>query len=331
MNILITGGAGFIGSHLSDLLLASGHQVTAFDNLSTGNKSNIEHLLVNPDFQLVKGNILNSNDLRKPVAKADLVYHLAAAVGVRYVIDNPVATLETNTRGTANVLNAARDHGGKKVVLASSSEVYGRSPNLPYREDDVLSLGPTSVPRWGYACSKMLDEFLALAHSKESGLPVVTLRLFNTVGRRQQGSYGMVLPRMVEQCLGDQLITVYGDGSQTRCFAHVGDVTKALMDIAEVPEAEGQVFNLGNDAEITINDLAGLIKNSLNSGSIIQHVPFESVYGPDFQDIPRRVPDINKIKRYIDYDPRTDLRQVISELAADIARVDSMKIRSSSN
>ena len=331
MNILVTGGAGFIGSHLSDLLLASGHQVTAFDNLSTGNESNIEHLLANPDFRLVKGDILNSNDLQEPVAKADLVFHLAASVGVRYVIDNPVATLETNTRGTANLLNAARDHGGKKVVLASSSEVYGRSPNLPYREDDVLSLGPTSVPRWGYACSKMLDEFLALAHWKESGLPVVILRLFNTVGPRQQGSYGMVLPRMVEQCLGDQPITVYGDGSQTRCFAHVGDVTKALMDIAQVTEAEGQVFNLGNDAEITINDLADLIKNSLNSVSIIQHVPFESVYGPDFQDIPRRVPDINKIKGYIDYDPRTDLRQVISELAADIDRGDAMKIESRSN
>lgn len=327
MNILITGGAGFIGSHLSDLLLASGHQVTAFDNLSTGNERNIEHLMANSDFRLVKGDILNSSDLAGPVAQADLIYHLAASVGVRYVIDNPVTTLETNTRGTANLLTAAREKGGKKVVLASSSEVYGRNPNLPFREDDVLSLGPTSVPRWGYACSKMLDEFLALAHWKESGLPVVILRLFNTVGPRQQGSYGMVLPRMVEQCLGNQPVTVYGDGSQTRCFAYVGDVTKALMEIAVVSEAEGQVFNLGNDAEITINDLAELIKKSLKSGSTINHVPFESVYGSDFQDIPRRVPDISKIKRYINYDPRTELTQVISELAADINHRNSMKIK----
>lgn len=331
VNILITGGAGFIGSHLADRLLASGHQVTALDNLATGSEGNLAHLLPNPDFQLVKADILNPEDLEGPVADSDLIYHLAAAVGVRYVIDNPIATLETNTRGTANVLKAARAQGGKKVVLASSSEVYGRSPKLPYREDDVLSLGPTSVPRWGYACSKMLDEFLALAYWKESGLPVVILRLFNTVGSRQKGSYGMVLPRMVEQCLSGKPVTVYGDGSQTRCFTYVGDITKAMADIVEVPEAEGQVFNLGNDNEIAINQLADLIRKSLNSSSTITHVPFESVYGPDFQDVPRRVPDISKIKRYIQYDPQTELTLVISEIAADLGHGLPIEMKGGSN
>jgi len=318
VNILITGGAGFIGSHLASRLLASGHQVTALDNLATGSQENLAHLLSDPNFRLVKADILNAEELEGPVADSDIIYHLAAAVGVRYVIDNPISTLETNTRGTANLLKVARDNGGKKVVLASSSEVYGRSPNLPYKEDDVLSLGPTSVPRWGYACSKMLDEFLALSYWKESGLPVVILRLFNTVGPRQKGRYGMVLPRMVEQCLNDQPVTVYGDGSQTRCFTHVSDITKAMAEIVEVPEADGQVFNLGNDDEITINDLADLIIDSLNSSSTVTHVSFESVYGSDFQDIPRRVPDISKIKRYICYEPQTELKLVISEIAADL-------------
>lgn len=318
MNILITGGAGFIGSHLSDRLLADGNRVTALDNLATGNESNVAHLLPNPNFKLVRADILNPQELEEPVAGSDLIYHLAAAVGVRYVIDNPIATLETNTRGTANLLKAALDQGGKKVILASSSEVYGRSLNLPFREDDVLSIGPTNVPRWGYASSKMLDEFLALAYWKESGVPVVILRLFNTVGARQKGSYGMVLPRMVQQCISDQPVTVYGDGSQTRCFTYVGDVTQAMVDISKVPEAEGEVFNLGNDNEISINELADLIKASLNSSSTITHVSFDSVYGSDFQDIPRRVPDISKIKSYIQYDPRTELTLVISEIAADL-------------
>ena len=331
MKILITGGAGFIGSHLAERLLASGHQVTALDNLVTGNEDNLAHLLRNPDFKLVKGDILNPADLDGPVADSDLIYHLAAAVGVRYVLDNPVTTLETNTRGTANLLQAASEHGGKKVVLASSSEVYGRSPNLPYREDDVLSLGPTNIPRWGYACSKMMDEFLALAYWKQHELPVVILRLFNTVGPRQKGSYGMVLPRMVEQCLGDQPITVYGDGSQTRCFTYVGDITKAMTDIAEVPEAEGQVFNLGSDNEIAIGTLADLIRDSLKSSSSITHVPFESVYGSDFQDIPRRVPDISKIKRYINYDPQTELSLMISEIAADLVRSLSIETKGRGN
>ena len=331
MNILITGGAGFIGSHLAELLLTSGHQVTAFDNLSTGNTDNLENLSNHPNFTMIRGDILNPEDLAEPVGTAELVYHLAASVGVRYVLDNPVSALEINTQGTSNLMKAARDTGGKKVVLASSSEVYGRSSNLPYREDDVLSLGPTSVPRWGYACSKMLDEFLALAHRKESNLPVIVLRLFNTVGPRQSGSYGMVIPRMVAQCLNNQPVTVYGDGSQTRCFGYVGDVAQAMIDIANSPEAEGEVFNLGNDVEISILALAELIKETLNSTSPIELVPFESVYGSDFQDIPRRIPDLNKIKKYIEYDPNTDLSQIIKGIADQLNKNNPVDSRGQSH
>jgi UDP-glucose 4-epimerase len=305
--------------------------VTVFDNFATGSERNLAHRKGVSNFNLVQGNILDVESLYGPMADADLVYHLAASVGVRYIIDNPVATLETNAHGTANVLRASLANGGKKVVLASSSEVYGRSPNVPYSEDDVLSLGPTSVPRWGYACSKMFDEFLAMAHWAESDLPVVILRLFNTVGPRQSGSYGMVLPRMVSQCLAGDPVTVYGDGRQTRCFAYVGDVTQAMTQIADVPEAEGQVFNLGNDVEITINELAESVRKTLSSSSPIEFVPFESVYGPDFQDIPRRVPDLRKIKNYIDYDPTTSLDRVIIEIADELRQHNSVEIEGRPN
>ena len=314
---LITGGAGFIGSHLSERLVGSGHQVVVLDNLSTGIEANIGHLLANDRFSYINGSVLDEGLLSKLVGEADVVYHLAAAVGVKFVVEHLVETLEVNTRGTEIVLRAAQQQGGKKVVLASTSEVYCKNNTFPHREDDDLAIGPTSVGRWGYASSKILDEFLALAYHKEKGLAVVILRIFNTVGPRQSARYGMVLPRFVSQALLGEPITVYGNGEQTRCFAYVGDVVKAMIDIGEVAGAEGEVFNLGGDREIAINSLAALVKETLGSNSPIQHEPYDSAYGSEFAEIHRRVPDISKIKQHIDYHPCTDLAWLIREIARE--------------
>jgi UDP-glucose 4-epimerase len=315
MKILITGGAGFIGSHLAQRFLSLGHHVIALDNLSTGHLDNIKHLLPYPHFRFVEGDVLDKGALKPLIEEADLIYHLAAAVGVKFVVDHLIGTLETNVQGTENVLRLAHHCGGKKVVLASTSEVYGKSQSVPYKEDADSVLGPTSIGRWGYACSKALDEFLALAYYKEQGLPVVILRLFNTVGPRQAGRYGMVVPRFVSQALQGKPITVYGDGLQTRCFTYVGHVVKAMMDIAQVPEGEGQVFNVGSDREVSVNELAALVKETLKSRSPIVHIPYSEVYPLDFEDTYRRVPDISKIQKYIDYQPDTGLAQVIHEVA----------------
>jgi UDP-glucose 4-epimerase len=318
MKVLITGGAGFIGSHLAQTFLSLGHQVIALDNLSTGHHNNLKHLLPDPHFRFVEGNVLDEGALKPLIEEADLIYHLAAAVGVKFVVNHLIGTLETNVQGTESVLRLAHHYSGKKVILASTSEVYGKSLQIPYKEDADSVLGPTSIGRWGYACSKAMDEFLALAYHKEKGLPVVVLRLFNTVGPRQTGHYGMVLPRFVSQGLSGKPITVYGDGTQTRCFTYVGDTMKAMVDIAQVREAEGQVFNVGTDRESSINGLAALVKETLKSESHIMHIPYGEVYGPDFEDMHRRVPDISKLQRFIDYHPNTDLTQVIREVAQSI-------------
>ena len=318
MIALITGGAGFIGSHLAEELLGRGQGVVVFDNVSTGSLSNIEHLHGIPGFEYHRGTILDTDDLARLISQVDMVYHLAAAVGVKYVLENPVTALETNTRGTHNVLKLAQRLGNKKVIITSSSEVYGKSDKLPFQEDDDSVIGPTSIRRWGYACSKALDEFLALAYHREKGLPVVVLRLFNTVGPRQAGGYGMVLPRLVSQALAGDPMTVYGDGDQQRSFTYVRDVVKAIPDIAQAPGAEGHVFNLGSDKEISINGLAGVVRQALKSTSEIIHLSFREVYGEGFEETRRRVPDISKIRRYISYEPNSDLGFIIKEIARSL-------------
>ena len=315
MKALITGGAGFIGSHLAEELLSRGQEVTVMDDLSTGSCSNVAHLQANPGFCFQHGTVLDPCQLSKLVEEADLVYHLAAAVGVRHVMEHPVAALDTNARGTETVLRLAEQHGKKKVVLASSSEVYGKANRMPFREDDDSVLGATTVTRWGYGCSKAFDEFLALAYAWEKGLPVVVLRFFNTIGPRQLGRYGMVVPRFVSQALADEPITVYGDGEQMRSFTYVKDVVKAVADIAEVPGAEGQVCNVGSDREITINGLAELVRAVLNSRSTITHSAFSDVFNTEFDEARRRLPDISKLQGYINYYPNTDLELIIKEIA----------------
>ena len=315
MKILITGTAGFIGSHLADRLLECGHDVVGLDNFSTGSATNVQHLMSNQRFQPVTGSVLDESTLGPLIKEADLVYHLAAAVGVKFVLEHLVETIQTNARGTENVIQFAQESGNTKIILASTSEVYGKSENLPYKEDDNVVMGPTVVGRWGYACTKMLDEFLALAYYKEKGLPVVILRLFNVTGPRQTSRFGMVVPQFVAQCLAGEPITVHGDGTQYRCFSYVGDVVQAMIDISQVPQAEGQVFNLGNDQPITVEALALLVKETLKSSSPIVHVPYSDVHSKDFEDVPCRIPDITKIQGVIDFHPRTDWSRIILEIA----------------
>ena len=289
----------------------------ALDDLSTGNSGNLDGLMTDPGLRFVQGSVLDSDVLGPLIEDADTVFHLAAAVGVQFVVENLIDTLETNIEGTRNVLSLAHRFGSPKVLLASTSEVYGRNPNVPYSEEDSMAIGPSSTGRWGYACSKMLDEFLALAYHKERGLPVVIFRLFNTVGPKQSGRYGMAIPRFVANALENRPVTVHGDGEQTRCFAHVADVVGALTLLADTPEAVGQVYNLGNDDQVSINDLVALIKKSLGSDSPVTHIPYADVYGPDFEDIRHRVPDISKIKKLIDYQPVHDLNKIIQDVAED--------------
>jgi UDP-glucose 4-epimerase len=315
MKVLITGGSGFVGSHLAELLLSKGNSVVALDSLSTGSVRNIEHLQGDDRFQFVKGNILDVGTLEPLIKDADVVYHLAAAVGVKYILEHPVETLTTNVKGTENVLQLAHQHGNKKTILASTSEVYGKGSRFPFSEDDDSVLGPTTTSRWGYACSKAMDEFLGLAYHREMGLPVVIFRLFNTVGPRQTGHYGMVLPTFVQQAIAGDPITVYGDGEQLRCFTYVHDVVQAMVDILEVESVVGEVFNVGSNREISINDLASLVKETLTSDSRIDHIPYERVYSPGFEDMRRRLPDYSKLQSYINYHPNTDLAGIIREIS----------------
>ena len=319
MRALITGGAGFIGSHLAEALLAAGHQVFVIDNLSTGSIQNIEPLKAHAAFKYVVGDITNEPLLAELVDDCDVVFHLAAAVGVKLIVEEPVRTIETNVHGTEVVLK----HANKKkklVIFASTSEVYGKSTDVPFHEDADLVLGPTPKHRWAYACSKATDEFLALAYWKERKLPVVIVRFFNTVGPRQTGRYGMVIPNFVRQALAGQPITVHGDGSQTRSFCHVRDVVGALLRLMDEPRAVGEVFNVGNSQEISIMALAERVRALTASGSPIVTIPYDQAYESGFEDMPRRVPDLSKIHGLVGYEPRTDLDTILADVIDDFRR-----------
>ena len=306
-----------MGSHLAEALLERGYEVICFDNLSTGSQENLDHLLGQGKIEFVEGDIFDQEALETLVAQVDVVFHLAASVGVKLIVDDPVRTIETNIHGTEVVLNIAAKHR-KKVLLTSSSEVYGKLDKIPLSEEDDMLLGPAHHPRWSYACSKAIAEFLALAYNKQHQLPVVIVRLFNTVGPRQSGRYGMVLPRFVKQALTDQPITVYGDGRQVRCFLYVKEAVKALIKLTETETAFGQVVNIGHPSPTTILNLARTVKRLLNSSSEIVFVPYEKVYGPDFEDIRVRVPDIKKARDLIGFDPRVKLEKIIAMTAEHI-------------
>ena len=313
MRSLITGGAGFIGSHLAEALLRQGGTVTIIDDLSTGSIENIEHLKGHPGFSYVIDTIQNRPLMAELVDGADAVYHLAAAVGVRLIIEKPVQTIETNIKGTELVLELAAKKR-RRVLVASTSEVYGKTTTLPFTEDTDTVLGATTKSRWSYACSKAIDEFLALAYWREHKVPVVIVRLFNTVGPRQTGRYGMVIPNFVKQALEGKPITVFGDGTQSRCFTWVGDAVTALIELMQHPDAVGQVFNVGSDNEVSIVDLAHTIKRMTGSPSEVVLVPYEEAYEQGFEDMRRRVPDLSKIRRLINYEPSVALPKILSEI-----------------
>jgi len=310
MRVLITGGAGFIGSHLAEALLAGGHQVMVVDDLSTGSFDNIAHLKGQPGFRYTIDTVMNEPVLAELVDQCDVVYHLAAAVGVRLIVESPVRTIETNVHGTEVVLKAAAKKQ-RTVVVASTSEVYGKSDAVPFREDGDIALGPTVKHRWAYACSKALDEFLALAYWKEKRLPVIIVRFFNTVGPRQTGRYGMVVPNFVRQALAGEPITVFGDGTQRRCFTYVGDVVGALTAIVTREEAYGNVYNVGNTEEISMLGLAERVKTLTRSASPIVNIPYDQAYESGFEDMPRRMPDLAKIRALIGYEPRIGLDEIL--------------------
>jgi UDP-glucose 4-epimerase len=313
---LITGGAGFIGSHLAERLLRDGVHVTILDDLSTGRYSNVQHLEGNPRVRLIIDSILNEFLAEELIRECDRVYHLASAVGVKLVMDQPVKTIETIFGGTDVVLrNCSRYR--KRVLITSTSEVYGKGTSVPFREDDDVLTGATSKHRWAYACAKALDEFLALAHFRETRLPVVIVRLFNTVGPRQTGQYGMVVPRFVQAALRNEPICVHGDGEQTRCFAHVLDVVEALAKALEVPGCFGQVINIGNSDEVSIRKLAELAVQITGSSSVIRSIPYSEAYGEGFEDMRRRVPCLDKAKRLLEYKLRYDLQAIIKDVAAE--------------
>lgn len=307
---LITGGAGFIGSHLAEKLIEQGQKVTVIDNLSTGRFENIEHLVGNPNFHFAIDTINNEIVLDRLASECDVIFHLAAAVGVKLIVENPVHTIETNVSGTEAVLKAALRYRAK-VLLASTSEVYGKGNSIPFHEDDDVLLGPTKNRRWAYAGSKMIDEFLALAYYHEKGLPVVIFRLFNTIGPRQTGQYGMVVPNFIKQAIGGGPITVHGNGEQRRSFTWVGDVIDALTRLSESDEAIGQVFNVGHSKEISMMELAELIKSTTQSDAEIQIIPYEQAYGGGFEDMQRRLPDISKIQSLIGYQPSMNLTEML--------------------
>jgi UDP-glucose 4-epimerase len=313
MRFLITGGAGFVGSHLSDELLSRGHQVHVLDDLSTGGIDNIRHLKDRPGFGYTIESASNAPVVAELVDGADAVYHLAAAVGVELIVESPVRTIETNVHCTEVVLAQA---GKKKrpVFVASTSEVYGKSDALPYREDGDLLLGPTVRGRWSYACSKAIDEFLAIAYFKERGLPTVIGRLFNTVGPRQTGRYGMVIPNFARQALAGEPITVYGDGAQSRCFCHIRDVVRALAGLMERDDVFGEVFNIGSQEEVSINELAERTRTLAGSDAEIVHVPYDEAYESGFEDMRRRVPDIGKIRDLIGWEPQCSLDEILTDV-----------------
>lgn len=314
MDYLITGGAGFIGSHLSEALLKRGDCVYVLDDLSTGRIRNIEHLRDHPRFHYTIDSADNRQLVAEMVDRVDVIYHLAAAVGVRLVVENPVRTLQSNLKPTEVILEMANKKQ-KPLLLASTSEVYGKSEKVPFSEDDPSAIGPASIARWGYACSKLVDEFMGLAYWHEYRLPVVVVRLFNTVGPRQIGRYGMVLPNFVRQALANQPLTVYGDGQQTRCFSYVGDIVGGLIGLMD-KGVYGEIVNLGNNQEVTITELAKRVIERTNSQSEIIYVPYEQAYGvgSGYEDMRRRVPDLSKAKRLIGYEPTIHLDEIIDRV-----------------
>lgn len=323
---LITGGAGFIGSHLAEALLAKGHRVLVIDNLSTGSTDNIRHLLPHPNFHFAYASITDEIVLDRLTSESDVVFHLAAAVGVRLVVEKPVHTIETNIMGTEVVLKTALRYR-VKVLITSTSEVYGKGSKVPFAEEDDVVLGPTCRSRWSYAASKMVDEFLALAYYQEKALPVVIARLFNTVGPRQTGQYGMVIPRLVQQAIKGEPLTVYGDGQQSRCFLHVQDAVQALMALAECPEAVGEVFNVGSTQECSILLLAQQISQLIvqemgqplsdkQAEDWIKFIPYGQAYAPGFEDMQQRLPDISKIHQYVGWKPTKTLDKILTDVIA---------------
>ncbi len=314
MKILITGGAGFVGSHLADKLIGEGHEITVIDDLSTGRYQNIEHLEGGKNFRLIIDTVLNSSLMEELVRETDRVFHMASAVGVKLIMEYPVKTIETIFRGTDVVLGFCSRYR-KRVLIPSTSEVYGKGYSIPFKEDDDLLTGSTDKHRWAYACAKTLDEFLALAHWKETRLPVVVVRLFNTVGPRQTGQYGMVVPNFVKAALRGEPLTVHGDGEQARCFGHVLDVVEGLTKAIETPECFGQVINLGNAEEVTIKGLAEKAIAMTDSRSEIRYIPYEEAYGEGFEDMRRRVPSLEKAKRLLGYQPTRTLEQIINDVA----------------
>ena len=319
MKVLITGGAGFIGSHLAENLLDGGHEVFVIDDLSTGSIDNIEHLKSHPRFDYLIETISNEPVLAEHIDRCDVVAHLAAAVGVRLIVEAPVRTIETNVHGTEVVLR----HAAKKrrlVLLASTSEVYGKSDQVPFREDGDLVMGATTRSRWAYACSKAIDEFLSLAYWRTEKVPIIIARLFNTVGPRQTGRYGMVVPNFVRQALNAEPITVFGDGTQTRCFADVSDVVRGLVGLMSEPRAVGEVFNVGNDQEISISALAATVKRLTHSPSEIVTIPYEEAYEAGFEDMARRVPDLGKIKTLLNWRPELNLNEILGRIVEHTQR-----------
>lgn len=323
MRILITGGAGFIGSHLAERLLARGDAVTALDNLSTGRAANLAAIRSHPNFRLVQDDVRNGQTMHVLVEQCDVIFHLAAAVGVQLIVDQPVHTIETNIHGSEVALAIANKFR-KPVLIASTSEVYGKSDKVPFREDDDTVLGATRFSRWSYACSKAIDEFLGLAYHQQFGLPVVVARFFNTVGPRQTGRYGMVIPRFVEWALRNEPIQIYGSGRQSRCFAYVGDVVDAVIRLMESDKAPGRVYNVGSTEEITIEALADRVIEMTGSRSEKKRLSYEEAYGRPFDDMMRRVPCLDRVREVIAYEPKTSLdqilKEVISEKRTDLAR-----------
>jgi len=319
LKVLITGGAGFIGSHLADAYIARGDEVYVLDDLSTGSIENIAHLKSESRFHYTIDSVQNIPVLAELVDTCDVIFHMAAAVGVKLIVESPVRTIETNVRGTEAVL-AAANKKKKRVLIASTSEVYGLSTEIPFREDGNLVLGATNKGRWSYACSKAIDEFLALAYWREKKLPTIVVRLFNTVGPRQTGQYGMVIPTLVKQALAGRPLTVYGTGKQTRCFGYVGDVVKALVSLMDQEGATGDLFNIGSSEEVSINDVAQRILALTSSQSEIVYVPYDEAYEHGFEDMPRRVPDTRKLQALIGFAPKTNLDTILKSVIDHYSR-----------